>query len=268
MATRLSEEDLAILIEAVRTLENPSLAAKLTNMLGKPIEAGMNALPEQMSGKIIEVSRKSLMAALKISLKTINGKPAAANNAFHKFLAGASGGFGGAFGLGALAVELPLSTGIMMRSILDVARAYGERLDDPLVQMECMNVFALGGRTADDDQSEVGYFAVRLALARAVSEAAEYIAQKGVIQESAPAVVRLIAQIASRFGVVVSEKAAAMAVPILGAAGGATINVIFTDHFQNMARGHFTIRGLERSYAPAIVEEAYREIAKKLHARR
>jgi len=46
----------------------------------------------------------------------------------------------------------------------------------------------------------------------------------------------------------VSEKVAAQAIPLIGAAGGALINTIFIDHFQNMARGHFIIRRLERRY--------------------
>ncbi len=73
--------------------------------------------------------------------------------------------------------------------------------------------------------------------------------------------VRLISAIASRFGVVVSEQVAAKAVPIVGAAGGSLINVLFMDHFQNMARGHFIVRRLERQYGVEVVQEAYESIA-------
>jgi hypothetical protein len=76
--------------------------------------------------------------------------------------------------------------------------------------------------------------------------------------------VRLIARIASRFGVVVSEKAAAEAVPIVGAAGGATINLLFINHFQSMARGHFIIRSLERKWGEEVVKKEYERIAKEL----
>jgi hypothetical protein len=55
----------------------------------------------------------------------------------------------------------------------------------------------------------------------------------------------------------VSEKAAAQAVPAIGAVGGALINLVFIDHFQDMARGHFTVRRLERKYDPATVKAAY-----------
>jgi hypothetical protein len=63
--------------------------------------------------------------------------------------------------------------------------------------------------------------------------------------------------VASRFGITVSEKVAAQAVPVLGAAGGALINTIFIDHFQDIARGHFIVRRLERKYGADLVKEEY-----------
>jgi hypothetical protein len=57
-----------------------------------------------------------------------------------------------------------------------------------------------------------------------------------------------------------SEKAAAQAVPAIGAAGGAIINTLFIDHFQDMARGHFIIRRLERKYGKEIVEHTYKAV--------
>jgi hypothetical protein len=148
----------------------------------------------------------------------------------------------------------------MLRSIADIARNEGERIRLPEVRLACLEVFALGGRTRSDDAAEVGYFAVRAALARAVSEAAQYIAERGLVQEGAPVIVRFLTQVASRFGVAVSEKAVAQAVPILGAAGGAVINLLFIDHFQDMARGHFIVRRLERTYGAELVRAAYDKI--------
>jgi hypothetical protein len=46
-------------------------------------------------------------------------------------------------------------------------------------------------------------------------------------------------------------------VPILGAAGGAMINTVFIGHYQDMARGHFAVRALERRYGPEAVRLAY-----------
>jgi hypothetical protein len=72
--------------------------------------------------------------------------------------------------------------------------------------------------------------------------------------------IRLIALIAARFQIQVSEKAAAQMVPIIGAAGGAVINLLFIDHFQDMSRGHFTVRRLERQYGSETVRRAYEQI--------
>jgi hypothetical protein len=72
---------------------------------------------------------------------------------------------------------------------------------------------------------------------------------------------RLVTSIASRFGVVVSEQVAAKAVPVVGAAGGAVVNVLFMNHFQDMARGHFIVRRLEAKYGSDIVRRAYASLA-------
>jgi hypothetical protein len=171
---------------------------------------------------------------------------------------------GGAFGLAALAIELPISTAIMLRSVADIARTEGHDLNDPITKLNCLEVFALGGRSKADDASESAYWAVRAALSRAVSEAATYYAQKGVLEKSAPAVARLITAIAARFGVVVSEQVAAKAVPIVGAAGGSLVNVLFMDHFQSMARGHFIVKRLEKKYGLDSVQRAYDSIALRM----
>src|SRR4030042_1621123 len=92
-------------------------------------------------------------------------------------------------------------------------------LEPPNAQLACVQVFALGGSKRIDDASETGYYAVRIALTRALTEAGEFIAEKGFVEEGAPVIVRLIARIASRFGGVVSEKAAAETVPMVGGAG-------------------------------------------------
>jgi hypothetical protein len=68
------------------------------------------------------------------------------------------------------------------------------------------------------------YFAVRGLLAKSVAEAARFIVERGGMAEGAPVMVRLIAQIASRFGVAVTQKLAAQAVPVIGALGGAAVN--------------------------------------------
>ncbi|NKI36323.1 EcsC family protein [Wenzhouxiangella sp. XN79A] len=241
-------------------LEDPSITARLTDALASPIESGMKYLPAGARDQIVSISDAALRAALRVALSTLAAKPAPPSNRLHKAGGALSGALGGAFGLPALAVELPISTSIMLRSIADVARSQGEDLARPESQLACMEVFALGGRTESDNAAESGYFAVRAALAKAVSDAVRYAATAGTVNQAAPALVRLIARIATRFSIPVTQKAAAQALPAVGAAGGAIINVLFLDHFQDMAHGHFVVRRLERIYGPSVVQEAYRAI--------
>ncbi len=257
----MQDRDLADLAYAKSLLENPGLAAKITSLLGTPIEKGFALLPRNWSQVVSIGTRKALTVAIEAAVLTLDKRTGRASSDFlHKILVAASGAGGGFFGLPALSVELPISTTIMMRSIADIARSEGETISDPHTKMACIEVFALGGPGASDDAAETGYFAVRAALSKAVSDAAEYIARRGIVEEGAPAIVRLIAQIASRFGVQVSEKAAAQAIPVIGAAGGSILNTLFMDHFQDMARGHFIVRRLESRYGREEVMRVYRSL--------
>jgi len=253
------QTDLNDLKKAKTLLENPGIAAKITNFLGIPIEKGFELLPDNWNVKIGEMTQEALSKALHAALFTMKASHGEeASNIWHKLAVATTGGIGGFFGLPALAVELPISTTIMLRSIADIARSEGETISKIESKIACIEVFALGGPSKSDDASESGYFAIRAALGRSVSKAAEYIAEKGLAEEGAPALIRLIIKIAERFSIQVSEKAAAQAVPAIGAAGGAIINTLFIDHFQDMARGHFIVRRLERKYGKEVVEETYK----------
>ena len=253
----MSSEDLADLRYAKSLLENPSLAARIANVVGTPIEKIIERLPEGAREFISAATTKSLETALAFAISTMDDRRQDAANWAHKIIVVATGAAGGAFGLPALTIELPVSTIIMLRSIADIARSEGERIKLPEVKLACLEVFALGGRARGDDAAESSYFAVRAVLAKALAEAAEYIVGRGAVQETAPSLIRLIAQIAARFGVPVSEKAMAQSLPIVGAAGGALINTLFIDHFQDVGRGHFIVRRLERTYDPELVRREY-----------
>jgi hypothetical protein len=258
MTDRLSKPELEQLRQARALLEHPGLAVRIGNLVGTPIERGFELLPERWSEVVNAAARKSIETTLDVAIGTMDaGHPRAPANWWHKAAATATGATGGAFGLAALTVELPISTAIMLRSIADIARSEGEDLGNAESRVQCLQVLALGGPSSDDDAAEFGYFTARAALGRAVSEAASHVARKGVAERSAPAIVRLVSQVASRFSIVVSEKAAAQAVPLVGAFGGAAINAVFIDHFQDMARGHFIVRRLERTYGTETVRRRY-----------
>src|SRR5258708_1911497 len=148
-------------------LENPGLAARLSNMLGSPIEKGFKLLPKGWNEKINKTSRAALTKSLEMALFTMKerSQPRKASERFHKLLVGASGGIGGAFGIGSLALELPISTTIMLRSIADIARSEGHDPRSIGIKLACLEVFALGGHNPGDDAVESGYWAVRAGLA-------------------------------------------------------------------------------------------------------
>jgi len=251
--------DLNDLKKAKMLLENPGIAAKMTNLLGTPIEKGFRLLPANWNDKIGNVTQTALSQAVNAAIFTMKDHPfKQSSNIWHKIIVATTGGIGGFFGISALAVELPISTTIMLRSIADIARSEGEIIKDIESKIACLEVFALGGPSENDDASNSGYFAVRTALARSLTESAEYIGKNGLIIEGSPVFVRLIIKIAERFSIQVSEKAAAQAIPVIGLAFGSIINTLFINHFQSMARGHFIVRRLERRYTKEVVEATYK----------
>jgi hypothetical protein len=257
----ITSEDREALRGAVKALEHPSLAGRLTNLVGKPVELLASALPSVASKAITTATSTGLEAALKVALRTLPSSTSRHSQRLHRALATASGAAGGTFGLAALPVELPVSTVIMLRSIAEIARSEGEDLADPETALACVEVFALGGRAGSTDASESAYFTVRSVLAKTVSEAARFIAERGVIREGAPVLLKFVTQVAARFGVVVTQKVAAQALPVVGALGGAAVNYAFMEHFQEIARGHFTVRRLERIYGEERIRNEYDQLA-------
>jgi EcsC protein family len=263
-ASEITIEDREALRKAVKSLEHPSLAGRLTNLVGKPVELIGYALPSFASNAIASATSKGLEAALKVALRTLPSSPRSNSQFLHRVMATASGAAGGTFGLAALPVELPVSTTIMLRSIADIARSEGENLSDPETALACVEVFALGGRPGSADASESGYFAVRGMLAKTVTEAARFVAERGLLKEGAPILLKFVTQVAARFGLVVTQKVAAQALPVVGALGGAAVNYAFIAHFQDVARGHFTVRRLERIYGKDRIRSEYDLIARTL----
>ena len=261
MNTSISESDLKELQLAKKILENPGIAIKIANIFGIPIEKGIEKLPKRWGDKIGEITRTALLKASQAAIFTIKDLPGEEpSNKLHKIGVAASGAVSGFFGIAALAIELPISITIMLRSIAEIARSQGESISGADTKLACLEVFALGGNSKSDESSESGYYAIRALLANSISKAAEFIAEKGFAEEGAPILVKLITAISQRFGVQITEKVAAQAIPLIGAAGGAMINTIFMDHFQDMAKGHFIVRKLERIYGKEIIKKIYEEL--------
>jgi hypothetical protein len=259
-----TEKDERALRYAVDLLEHPGLVARLGDAIGGPIERGFALLPANWREGVAAATHSALTKALSVAVTSLRAEAdeQRGSDMAHKVAVAASGATGGAFGLAALALELPISTTLMLRSIAAIARKEGEDLRSVEGRLQCLQVFAFGGERGTTGGAESGYWTVRMALSRTLSEAGTFLAERGLAEEGAPPLVRLIAAIASRFGVVVSEEVAAKAIPVIGAVSGATVNYLFMDHFQKMAKGHFTLRRLERGYGQDSVREQYERLAR------
>jgi hypothetical protein len=259
----LSAADYALLRAAVFRLEHTSFAARLSQALGQQIGRLGKLVPAEVAEVIDRTAEAAIKAALSAALRTLGPRSAGERRLLHKAVATLSGAVGGAFGLASLPVELPFSTIVMLRSIAAVAQAEGEDLAAPETAFACLQVFALGTGRQSEPFLESGYFAMRSVLAKSVTEAARFVIERGFAEESAPVILRLVSQIATRFGIVVSQKIAAQAVPFIGAAGGGGVNYAFIDHFQTIARGHFAVRRLERVYGVELVHAEYDKILRE-----
>jgi hypothetical protein len=255
-----SLEEIEDLRYARRCLEGESLAVRLANLLGTPIQQGMKLLPDRWLSVVHKATQRSILRALEMAVLTLGSEPqhSPPSNTMHKVLVGTTGGLGGALGLASLPLELPISTTLMLRSIADIARSQGHDLRELPNRLACLQVFALAPGHGKGGEN---YWLTRAALSRAFSEASAFLLQKGVLQKNAPVIVGLVGQVASRFGVIVSEQVAAKAIPLVGAATGSAVNLLFMDHFQKLASGHFTLKRLEKIHGTEMVREVYQRLA-------
>jgi hypothetical protein len=253
-----SESDLRDLRIAKSRLEARNLMAQIADLIGKPAQALLNRLPKRWHAMIGQATQSALFKGLEFVILTMgNTRPQASHDRLHKMLATTSGMIGGAAGITSSLIELPVSTCLVLRSIADIARSEGHDITRLETKLACLEVLALSGQSADDEVLGEGYWAVRGVLGKSVSEAAAYIAEKGLIDEGAPPLAKLIAKIAARFSTVVTEELAAKAVPIVGAVAGGTINLLFMQHFQTIATGHFIVKRLEAKYGSERVKQLY-----------
>jgi len=252
----LSPEALAELRWAYQHLEHPSLAARLSDLLASPVESGLKVLPVRWQKRVRSGAELAILRALDVALTSLDGRSAGPSQDWaHRGLAVAAGAVGGFFGPLTVLAELPVTTLLILRSIADVARSQGEDLAGMEAKIACVQVFGLGGRSGEDDAAELGYYGLRISLGLHFERILEFTGPNHSVH--IPAVINLARAIAARFGVVISDKAAVQMIPIAGAASGAVLNYLFMQHYQDVARGHFIVRRLEREHGFERIREAY-----------
>lgn len=277
-SSSLTPKDIQTLREAITYLDSPSFLMKLANLAGLPAQKLIECAP----APVINITNAAIRKAIDWSIATVTASPnydeledaynTSGWSAFwHRLAATVSGGIGGAFGLPGLAIELPVTTGIIFRSIASIAKELGQDLNDPSTRLECLAVFALGNPTPNDDAMDSAYVSSRMAMTYLVKEAAEFIATRtpeavadALAKGTAPKLVAFITKIASQFNIVVSQKFIAQAVPAIGIATGAAINNAFTGHFNTAAKHHFTILEMERRYGIETIGGELRKLSSEI----
>ena len=265
----LADSEMEELRWAYKQLEHPSLAARMSNLLAEPFEEAISLLPKDWQKRWDKTLTANTYRTVRIALMTMRaGHPVSANLWLHKVLAVGAGAAGGFFGPLTLLAELPLTTTLILRSIVDIARAEGEDLSQIEPRMACVYTFAFGARTREDEGADVGYYALRTLLGfhftRDIVDYATHATAPHI-----PGIIQLARLIAARFGLVVTDKFALQLVPVAGAVSGATLNLIFMNHFQDVARGHFIVRRLEREHGLDTIKHEYQQLKdeEKIEAR-
>ena len=274
----MTKEELDFIKSAFDFLEKPSFITKVTDYLGKPVEMTVNKLPQKIQKKLVTVSELALKKSLLMANETLlsndhsdelaeklkNGR---LSRIGHNLAAVTTGAVGGLFGGPGAIIEIPVTTTLIMRSILSQGQTYGNLTKEELIT-NALYVFSLGSNRSDqDDDMSSAYYSSRIAMEMTLKRAAGYMAShspnqvlKSIEAGSAPFVLELIKKVATRFNITVSEKMIAQSIPIVGAGAGATLNLLFTDFFSLSAKYHFGLMNLEQKYGRDEVRRAYQEM--------
>lgn len=264
IAYELPERAARELAWSYRRLEHPSFVARLSDVLASPFEEAMKLLPRHWKKRLDRGVEANMYHTLSLAVGSMGRRHegAPSRDWEHKLAAAATGAVGGFFGPWSTLAELPVATALMMRSIADVARAEGEDVQgNPEARMACIQVFALGGRTRADEDAEIGYYGMRITLGLHFERVLEFAGKAE--GPHIPTIINLARAVAARFGVVVSDKVAAQLVPIAGALSGAALNLAFMHHYQDVARGHFIVRRLEREFGADVIRNAYQDLRRQ-----
>ena len=229
----------------------------LASTLGPAASLGLRQLsvPPALVGKVQGLAEAALRRAFDLAILGVRPRGrwrARLGARMGRATVAASGAVGGFAGLSGFLPDVTLTTLLIMRRIAVIAVEEGENLSTEDARAACLEVFAFDAGEPSSlhgpaspkggpGDAEIRYWTARLVL------------------QGRPLVL-LLSEIAASYGLRISQKLALQAVPLIGAAGGAVVNSVFLDHYQTLARVHFTIRRLERTYGSGSVRTAWDEI--------
>jgi hypothetical protein len=194
------------------------------NMIGGRAESLLDRLPDLVRRNLEQATVKALNHALRAAHSSRSVLPDQ-KTWLNQAVSAAMGAAGGAGGLPTALAELPVTTTLLLRVIEGVAVEYGFDPEAENVRFDSVQVFTAAGPLSDDDGADLGFLSARMALSGRAMQA-------------------VIAKVAPRLAVVLGQKLAAQAVPVLGAVAGAATNYAYTSYYHDMAHVHFGMRKL------------------------
>ncbi|HCN72546.1 MAG TPA: peptidase, partial [Pusillimonas sp.] len=92
MNVSITLADRQALQNAHNLLNNPGLAARISNLIGTPVEKGLAMIPNDWNSKIGEITKLALTKAVDAAIFTLEDKPNdESSNLGHKFSAAVTG---------------------------------------------------------------------------------------------------------------------------------------------------------------------------------
>lgn len=212
---------------------------RVMNSLGGGIEKQLQALPPSVARLVMTGTEGVLERAYHAAGRIGAAQLPDAGTWGHAVAAATGGALGGMGGLGTALVELPATVTLFFSAMQKTAQEYGFAPEADETRLACLEIFGAGGPLAGDDGVNTAFLGARLAL-------------------SGRSVQALIQQVAPGLAAVLTRKLASQAVPVLGAAAGAGINLAFLNYYREMAHIRFGLMRLSLDHGHEAVEAAFR----------
>jgi len=163
--------------------------------------------------------------------------------------------------------DVTTSMTLLSRHTCRIASTYGFSSKNPENLPHILAAMAPQSETSDE-----GYLTIKTAVVTSIRESSQFMSRtagmlidRNLLEREAPQMVRLIAYVADRLGVVVTEKELGLLVPIAGALLNSSINLSFQQLGHQTAQDYFRRLILEQRYGEELVAYA---IAQEIDALR
>ena len=157
--------------------------------------------------------------------------------------------------------DVTSSMTLLSRHTCRVATAYGYPSKRPDNLPHLVAAMAPQSATADE-----GYLALKTAVVTSIRESSQFMARttgilldRQVLEREAPQMIRLLAYVADRLGVVVTQKELGILVPMAGAVLNSSINLAFQQVGHQTAKDYFRRLILEERYGEELVSYAIQQ---------